>query len=55
MPIKRFGGHKPLVSYSPATKLSYGYGKMNISKSGYRVFCANSSAACTQLAKKITE
>ncbi|XP_055078465.1 phosphoribosyl pyrophosphate synthase-associated protein 1-like isoform X3 [Periophthalmus magnuspinnatus] len=28
---------------------------MNISKSGYRVFSANSSPACAQLAKKITE
>ncbi|KAK7929923.1 hypothetical protein WMY93_006318 [Mugilogobius chulae] len=28
---------------------------MNISKSGYRVFSANSSTACTELAKKITE
>lgn len=53
MPIRRFGGHKSLVSHSP--KLSYGYTKMNISKSGYRVFSANSSTACTELAKKITE
>uniref|UniRef100_G3Q6T2 Phosphoribosyl pyrophosphate synthetase-associated protein 1 n=1 Tax=Gasterosteus aculeatus TaxID=69293 RepID=G3Q6T2_GASAC len=29
--------------------------KMNASKGGYRVFSANSSAACTELAKKITE
>uniref|UniRef100_A0A672F2F8 Phosphoribosyl pyrophosphate synthase-associated protein 1 n=1 Tax=Salarias fasciatus TaxID=181472 RepID=A0A672F2F8_SALFA len=28
---------------------------MNVPKSGYRVFSANSSAACTELAKKITE
>uniref|UniRef100_UPI0037E90117 phosphoribosyl pyrophosphate synthase-associated protein 2 isoform X2 n=1 Tax=Semicossyphus pulcher TaxID=241346 RepID=UPI0037E90117 len=28
---------------------------MNVAKSGYRVFSANSSAACTELAKKITE
>ncbi|XP_051905124.1 phosphoribosyl pyrophosphate synthase-associated protein 1 isoform X2 [Hippocampus zosterae] len=28
---------------------------MNIAKSGYRVFSANSSVACTELAKKITE
>ncbi|KAJ0032946.1 hypothetical protein NQD34_000053 [Periophthalmus magnuspinnatus] len=53
MPIRRFGGHRCLVSHSP--KLSYGYTKMNISKSGYRVFSANSSPACAQLAKKITE
>lgn len=53
MPIRRFGGHKSLVSHSP--KLSYGYTKMNISRSGYRVFSANSSTACTELAKQITE
>uniref|UniRef100_A0A8C6NT32 Phosphoribosyl pyrophosphate synthetase associated protein 1 n=1 Tax=Nothobranchius furzeri TaxID=105023 RepID=A0A8C6NT32_NOTFU len=28
---------------------------MNISRSGYRVFAANSSGVCTELAKKITE
>ncbi|CAG5897595.1 phosphoribosyl pyrophosphate synthase-associated protein 1 isoform 3-T3 [Menidia menidia] len=28
---------------------------MNVPKTGYRVFSANSSAACTELAKKITE
>ncbi|XP_053708603.1 phosphoribosyl pyrophosphate synthase-associated protein 1 isoform X2 [Synchiropus splendidus] len=28
---------------------------MNVAKSGYRVFSANSSAACTELAKRITE
>uniref|UniRef100_A0A8C4DH29 Ribose-phosphate pyrophosphokinase N-terminal domain-containing protein n=1 Tax=Dicentrarchus labrax TaxID=13489 RepID=A0A8C4DH29_DICLA len=53
MPIRRFGGHKSLVSLSP--KLSYGYRKMNISRTGYRVFSANSTTACTELAKKITE
>uniref|UniRef100_A0A669BNK6 Phosphoribosyl pyrophosphate synthetase associated protein 1 n=1 Tax=Oreochromis niloticus TaxID=8128 RepID=A0A669BNK6_ORENI len=36
-------------------KLSYGYTKMNIARGGYRVFSANSSAACTELAQKITE
>uniref|UniRef100_A0A8C6LU11 Phosphoribosyl pyrophosphate synthetase associated protein 1 n=1 Tax=Nothobranchius furzeri TaxID=105023 RepID=A0A8C6LU11_NOTFU len=55
MPIRRFGGHRSLVSYSQATNLSYGYTKMNISRSGYRVFAANSSGVCTELAKKITE
>ncbi|XP_040891825.1 phosphoribosyl pyrophosphate synthase-associated protein 1-like isoform X1 [Toxotes jaculatrix] len=53
MPIRRFGGHRSLVSQTP--KLSYGYTKMNVSRSGYRVFSANSTAACTELAKKITE
>uniref|UniRef100_A0A8C5DJG2 Phosphoribosyl pyrophosphate synthase-associated protein 1-like n=1 Tax=Gouania willdenowi TaxID=441366 RepID=A0A8C5DJG2_GOUWI len=28
---------------------------MNVSRSGYRVFCANSTSACTELAKSITE
>ncbi|XP_054864860.1 phosphoribosyl pyrophosphate synthase-associated protein 1-like [Amphiprion ocellaris] len=55
MPIRRFGGHRSLVSHSQTPKLSYGYTKMNISRSGYRVFSANSTTACTELAKKITE
>ncbi|KAM4603588.1 phosphoribosyl pyrophosphate synthase-associated protein 1-like isoform 2-T2 [Polymixia lowei] len=55
MPIRRFGAHKSLVSHSQTPKLSYGYSKMNVSKSGYRVFSANSTTACTELAKKITE
>uniref|UniRef100_A0A8D3C2L0 Ribose-phosphate pyrophosphokinase N-terminal domain-containing protein n=1 Tax=Scophthalmus maximus TaxID=52904 RepID=A0A8D3C2L0_SCOMX len=42
-----------LVSLTP--KLSYGLTKMNVSRSGYRVFSANSSTAGTELAKKITE
>ncbi|XP_035493160.1 phosphoribosyl pyrophosphate synthase-associated protein 1 isoform X1 [Scophthalmus maximus] len=53
MPIRRFGGHRSLVSLTP--KLSYGLTKMNVSRSGYRVFSANSSTAGTELAKKITE
>ncbi|XP_058497416.1 phosphoribosyl pyrophosphate synthase-associated protein 1-like isoform X1 [Solea solea] len=53
MPIRRFGGHRSLVSQNP--KLSYGFTKMNVSRSGYRVFSSNSTAACTELAKKITE
>ncbi|KAK0141620.1 Phosphoribosyl pyrophosphate synthase-associated protein 1 [Merluccius polli] len=36
-------------------QLSYGFSTMNVSKSGYRVFSANSTAACIELAKKITE
>uniref|UniRef100_A0A672GFF9 Phosphoribosyl pyrophosphate synthase-associated protein 1-like n=1 Tax=Salarias fasciatus TaxID=181472 RepID=A0A672GFF9_SALFA len=55
MPIRRFGGHRSLVSNSQRPKLSYGYTKMNISRGGYRVFSANSTTACTELAKKITE
>ncbi|XP_071767683.1 phosphoribosyl pyrophosphate synthase-associated protein 1-like isoform X4 [Centroberyx gerrardi] len=55
MPIRRFGAHKSLVSHSQPPKLSYGYSKMNVSKSGYRVFSANSTTASAELAKKITE
>ncbi|CAN9510540.1 unnamed protein product [Ophioblennius macclurei] len=55
MPIRRFGGHRSLVANSQPPKLSYGYTKMNISRGGYRVFSANSTTACTELAKKITE
>ncbi|TNN59995.1 Phosphoribosyl pyrophosphate synthase-associated protein 1 [Liparis tanakae] len=55
MPIRRFGGHRSLVAYSRIPTPSYEYKKMNVSKSGYRVFSANSSTACTELAKKITE
>ncbi|XP_076027249.1 phosphoribosyl pyrophosphate synthase-associated protein 1-like isoform X1 [Genypterus blacodes] len=55
MPYRRFGAHRSLLSRSQTPKLSYGYTKMNLSKSGYRVFSANSTTACTELAKKITE
>ncbi|KAL3066857.1 hypothetical protein OYC64_016747 [Pagothenia borchgrevinki] len=55
MPIRRFAGQKSLFPYSQTPKLSYGYRKMNVSRSGYRVFSANSSTACIELAKKITE
>ncbi|XP_051940073.1 phosphoribosyl pyrophosphate synthase-associated protein 1-like isoform X1 [Hippocampus zosterae] len=55
MPVRRFGGHRSLVKRFETPKLSYGFSKMNVSKSGYRVFSANSSSACTELAKKITE
>ncbi|KAK5604946.1 Phosphoribosyl pyrophosphate synthase-associated protein 1 [Crenichthys baileyi] len=55
MPIRRFGGHRSLVPYSQTSKLSYGYTKMNISRSDYRVFSANSSTGCTELANKISE
>ncbi|XP_077381174.1 phosphoribosyl pyrophosphate synthase-associated protein 1-like isoform X2 [Festucalex cinctus] len=54
MPVRRFGGHRSLVKRSETPKLSYGFSKMNVSRS-YRVFSANSSTACTELAKKITE
>ncbi|XP_034389325.1 phosphoribosyl pyrophosphate synthase-associated protein 1-like isoform X1 [Cyclopterus lumpus] len=55
MPIRRFGGHRSLVAYSRTPKPAHVYEKMNVSKSGYRVFSANSTTACTELAKKITE
>lgn len=55
MPVRRFGGHRSLVSQSQSPKLSYGYTKMNIARGGYHVFSANSSTACTELAQKITE
>ncbi|XP_049575899.1 phosphoribosyl pyrophosphate synthase-associated protein 1 isoform X1 [Syngnathus scovelli] len=55
MPIRRFGGHRSVVKRSETPKLSYGFSNMNVSRSGYRVFSANSSGACSELAKKITE
>ncbi|KAM9819560.1 phosphoribosyl pyrophosphate synthase-associated protein 1-like [Syngnathus typhle] len=55
MPIRRFGGHKSVVKRCETPKLSYGFSNMNVSRSGYRVFSANSSGACSELAKKITE
>uniref|UniRef100_A0A8C7X5Z8 Phosphoribosyl pyrophosphate synthetase associated protein 1 n=1 Tax=Oryzias sinensis TaxID=183150 RepID=A0A8C7X5Z8_9TELE len=56
MPIRRFGAHRSLVSSSKTLQLSYGFTKkMNVSRSGYRVFSANSTPASTELAKKITE
>jgi len=55
MPIRRFGAHGSIVSRSQTPKLSFGYTNMNVSKSGYRVFSANSTTACLELAKKITE
>ncbi|XP_063052439.1 phosphoribosyl pyrophosphate synthase-associated protein 1-like isoform X1 [Engraulis encrasicolus] len=56
MPKSRLGPHKSFLSLSKSPKLSYGYqSRMNVGKSGYRVFSANSTTACTELAKKITE
>ncbi|XP_078146863.1 phosphoribosyl pyrophosphate synthase-associated protein 1-like isoform X2 [Centroberyx gerrardi] len=43
------------LSVDAIVQLSYGYSKMNVSKSGYRVFSANSTTASAELAKKITE
>uniref|UniRef100_A0A4W4FCB3 Ribose-phosphate pyrophosphokinase N-terminal domain-containing protein n=1 Tax=Electrophorus electricus TaxID=8005 RepID=A0A4W4FCB3_ELEEL len=56
MPKGRAGPHKFSLSHPQTPKLSYGYSsKMNIGKSGYRVFSANSTSACSELAKIITE
>ncbi|XP_037119029.1 phosphoribosyl pyrophosphate synthase-associated protein 1-like isoform X2 [Syngnathus acus] len=55
MPIRRFGGHRSVVKRCETPKLSSGFSNMNVSRSGYRVFSANSSSACSELAKKITE
>ncbi|XP_041960658.1 phosphoribosyl pyrophosphate synthase-associated protein 1-like isoform X2 [Alosa alosa] len=56
MPKSRLGPHKSLLFHSKSPKLSYDYqSRMNVGKSGYRVFSANSTTAGTELAKKITE
>ncbi|XP_072539489.1 phosphoribosyl pyrophosphate synthase-associated protein 1-like isoform X1 [Salminus brasiliensis] len=56
MPKSRAGPHKFSLSHPQTPKLSYGYmSKMNVGRSGYRVFSANSTPACTELAKQITE
>ncbi|XP_036426051.1 phosphoribosyl pyrophosphate synthase-associated protein 1-like isoform X2 [Colossoma macropomum] len=56
MPKSRAGPHKFSLSHPQTPKLSYGYkSTMNVGRSGYRVFSANSTPACTELAKKITE
>ncbi|XP_076871973.1 phosphoribosyl pyrophosphate synthase-associated protein 1-like isoform X2 [Brachyhypopomus gauderio] len=54
MPKSRAGPHKFSLSHPQTPKPSYS-SKMNIGKGGYRVFSANSTSACTELAKKITE
>uniref|UniRef100_A0A8C7Q2M2 Phosphoribosyl pyrophosphate synthetase associated protein 1 n=1 Tax=Oncorhynchus mykiss TaxID=8022 RepID=A0A8C7Q2M2_ONCMY len=46
--------YKSRLSFSNFKAFLY-HSTMNISKSGYRVFSANSTTACTELAKKITE
>lgn len=53
MPMRRFGGRKSQGPNSP--KLSYGSTKRNVSSRGYRIFSGNSSTACTELARRITE
>ncbi|XP_036379875.1 phosphoribosyl pyrophosphate synthase-associated protein 1 isoform X2 [Megalops cyprinoides] len=56
MSKRLIGPHKSSFSHSHTLRLSHGYHpRMNVAKSGYRVFSANSTTACTELAKKITE
>uniref|UniRef100_A0AAY4BXN5 Ribose-phosphate pyrophosphokinase N-terminal domain-containing protein n=1 Tax=Denticeps clupeoides TaxID=299321 RepID=A0AAY4BXN5_9TELE len=47
-PTVSASGRPPSGSHAPPPD-------MNVPKTGYRVFSANSTAACTELAKKITE
>ncbi|XP_069056321.1 phosphoribosyl pyrophosphate synthase-associated protein 1 isoform X1 [Pleurodeles waltl] len=55
MPRKLLAPHKPLSSHSRVWRGSNDYSAMNAARGGYRVFSANSTAACTELAKRITE
>lgn len=56
MPRKLLAPHKSLSSsHSRAWRGSNDYSAMNAARGGYRVFSANSTAACTELAKRITE
>ncbi|XP_053309479.1 phosphoribosyl pyrophosphate synthase-associated protein 1 isoform X2 [Spea bombifrons] len=55
MPRRMLTPHKSVFSYSRPPKWLNGVNTMNSAGSGYRVFSANSSAACVELAKKITE
>ncbi|XP_029456289.1 phosphoribosyl pyrophosphate synthase-associated protein 1 isoform X1 [Rhinatrema bivittatum] len=55
MPRKLLVPHKSVFSHSRAPRGLNAYSAMNAARSGYRVFSANSTAACTELAKRITE
>ncbi|KAM4664338.1 phosphoribosyl pyrophosphate synthase-associated protein 1 isoform 1-T2 [Discoglossus pictus] len=55
MPRRMLMPHKSVFSYSRPPKWLNGPCTMNSAKGGYRVFSANSSAACVELAKRITE
>ncbi|XP_053565279.1 phosphoribosyl pyrophosphate synthase-associated protein 1 isoform X2 [Bombina bombina] len=55
MPRRMPMPHKSVFSYSRPPKWLDGPCTMNSGRSGYRVFSANSSAACVELAKRITE
>nr|DBA27862.1 TPA: hypothetical protein GDO54_008311 [Pyxicephalus adspersus] len=55
MPRRMLLPHKSVFSYSRPPKWLNGPFTMNSAGSGYRVFSANSTAACIELAKKITE
>ncbi|XP_066442349.1 phosphoribosyl pyrophosphate synthase-associated protein 1 isoform X1 [Eleutherodactylus coqui] len=55
MPRRMLMPHKSVFSYSRPPKWLNGPCTMNSARSGYRVFSANSSPACVELAKRITE
>ncbi|NP_001080541.1 phosphoribosyl pyrophosphate synthetase-associated protein 1 S homeolog isoform X1 [Xenopus laevis] len=55
MPRRMLMPHKSVFSYSQPPKWLNGGQNMNTARCGYRVFSANSSEACMELAKKITE
>ncbi|KAM4692202.1 phosphoribosyl pyrophosphate synthase-associated protein 1 isoform 2-T3 [Rhinophrynus dorsalis] len=56
MPRRMLIPHKSVFSYSrPPKWLNGPTTAMNSARGGYRVFSANSSAACVELAKRITE
>ncbi|XP_063315070.1 phosphoribosyl pyrophosphate synthase-associated protein 1 isoform X2 [Pelobates fuscus] len=55
MPRRMLTPHKSVFSYSRPPKWLNGPITMNSARCGYRVFSANSSAVCMELAKKITE
>ncbi|XP_077315438.1 phosphoribosyl pyrophosphate synthase-associated protein 1 isoform X2 [Lithobates pipiens] len=55
MPRRNAMPHKSVFSYSRAPKWLNVTCTMNSAGSGYRVFSANSTVACIELAKKITE
>ncbi|XP_042304434.1 phosphoribosyl pyrophosphate synthase-associated protein 1 isoform X2 [Sceloporus undulatus] len=55
MPRKLLLPYKSVFSHSRVPRGLHDSLAMNAARSGYRVFSANSTAACTELAKRITE
>uniref|UniRef100_A0A3Q2FHS3 Phosphoribosyl pyrophosphate synthetase associated protein 1 n=1 Tax=Cyprinodon variegatus TaxID=28743 RepID=A0A3Q2FHS3_CYPVA len=53
--MRRCGGHRSLRPPPQSPALAFGFSTMNVSRSNYRVFSANSSSGCTELPTKITE